>query len=167
MRAVTILMLLAVVGLSACTTVPLGPGTAAFPGPGKPFDQFQAEDATCRQWARQQAGTTPEGAAAKSTATSATLGTLLGAGVGAAIGAVTGHPGTGAAVGAGGGLLAGSAVGVGAGQSASAQTQRRYDNAYTQCMYASGNQVPGVVPAPAPRGPAVAPPPPPPPPPAS
>jgi uncharacterized protein YceK len=42
--------------LNGCATVPTGPRVMVLPGPGKPFDQFQAEDATCRQWARQQIG---------------------------------------------------------------------------------------------------------------
>src|SRR2546426_5272530 len=106
--------------LGACATVPLGPSVMVLPGTGKSFDQFQADDAVCRQWASLQTGTTPQGAAGSSTAKSAALGTLLGAGLGAAIGAATGHPGVGAAVGAGGGLLAGAAGGGRAGGEAGA-----------------------------------------------
>jgi hypothetical protein len=46
------------------------------------------------------------------------------------------------------------------------EVQRRYDNAYVQCMYAKGNQVPGrapATPAASPTPPAGTPPPPPPP----
>ncbi|HKW93428.1 MAG TPA: glycine zipper family protein [Methylomirabilota bacterium] len=44
------------------------------------------------------------------------------------------------------------------------EVQRRYDNAYVQCMYAKGNQVPGRAPAQAaPPAPPAGPPPPPPP----
>ncbi|MBR7906336.1 hypothetical protein A8F17_14505, partial [Burkholderia cenocepacia] len=50
--------------------------------------------------------------------------------------------GTGAAVGAGAGLLAGSVVGAGAAQGSAYDVQRRYDYAYLQCMYATGNRVP-------------------------
>jgi hypothetical protein len=150
--------------LSACATVPLGPSVMVLPGTGKSFDQFQADDAVCRQWASMQTGTTPQQAAGSSTAKSAALGTLLGAGLGAAIGAATGHPGVGAAVGAGGGLLAGTAVGAGAGQTATYQVQQRYNNAYEQCMYAKGNQIPAAA-LPSPRGPSFSAPPPPPPPP--
>jgi hypothetical protein len=141
--------------LGACATVPAGPSVMALPGTGKSFDQFQADDLACRRWGSKQAGTTPEHASGLSTAEGAGLGTLIGAGLGAAIGAIAGHPGLGAAVGAGGGLLTGTAVGVGAGQRAGYQVQHRYDNAYEQCMYAKGNQVPTV----APRGPASIPPP--------
>ena len=134
--------LLCVLFLGACATVPPGPGITALPGTGKSFERFQTDDATCRQWAARETRATPAGAA---------------------LGAVTGHPAAGALVGAGGGLLTGSVFGAGAGQAAGLETQRRYDNTYTQCMYASGNQVPGA--APAPRGTVFAPPPPPPPPP--
>jgi hypothetical protein len=129
--------------LGACATVPTGPEVMALPGIGKSFAQFQIDDTVCRQWASQQTGTTPERAAGRSTAEGAGLGTLLGAGLGAAIGAATGHPGAGAAIGAAGGLLAGTGVGASRGEAAGYQTQRRYDNAYEQCMYAQGHQIPG------------------------
>jgi hypothetical protein len=132
----------------------------ALPGGGKSFDAFEGDDLVCRQWAAQQAGTTPERAGGLATAEGAGIGTLVGAGLGAALGAIGHNPGLGAAVGAGGGLLAGSAFGAGAGQQAAYEVQRRYDAAYEQCMYAKGNRVPGVAPAPA----ASIPPPPPPPP---
>src|SRR5256885_751011 len=110
-----VLALVFTLSLGACATVPLGPSVMVLPGTGKSFDQFQADDAVCRQWASVQTGTTPQQAAGSSTAKSGVLGTLLGAGLGAAIGAATGHPGVGAAVGAGGGLLAGTAGGGGGG----------------------------------------------------
>jgi hypothetical protein len=124
----------------ACATVPTGPGVMVLPGSGKSFEQFQIDDTVCRQWASQQTETTPERAAGLSTAEGAGLGTLLGAGLGAAIGAAAGHPGAGAAVGAAGGLLTGTAVGASRGGAAGHEVQRRYDNAYEQCMYAKGDQ---------------------------
>jgi hypothetical protein len=154
------LVLICGVLLGACATVPAGPSVMALPGTGKSFEQFQADDLVCRQWASQQTGTTPERASTLSAAEGAGLGTLLGAGLGAAIGAAAGNPGLGAAVGAGGGLLTGTAVGAHAGQGAGDRVQHRYDNAYEQCMYAKGNQVPaGIAPR---RGAASIPPPPPP-----
>src|SRR6266704_2912850 len=93
-----VLALVFTLSLGACATVPLGPSVMVLPGTGKSFDQFQADDAVCRQWASVQTGTTPQQAAGSSTAKSGVLGTLLGAGLGAAIGAATGHPGGGAAV---------------------------------------------------------------------
>lgn len=152
--------------LGACATAPSGPSVVALPGSGRSFETFQGDDLVCRQWASQQAGTTPEHAGGLTTAEHAGVGTLIGAGLGAALGAIAGNPGLGAAVGAGGGLLAGTAVGAGAGQRAATQVQSRYDAAYEQCMYAKGDQVPGVAPRPAvsfppPPPPSVPPPPPP------
>ncbi len=149
---------------SACATVPAGPSVMVLPGAGKPFEQFQAAAAVCRQWAQQRIGMAPGETASASTVGGAAAGTLLGAAAGAAIGAASGHPGVGAAVGAGSGLLLGTAVGASGGQSSGGELQRRYDMAYQQCMYAKGNQIPTVVHSPW-RGVAAPPPPPPPPPP--
>jgi hypothetical protein len=150
----------AAVLLAGCATLPTGPSVMALPAPGKPFEQFQAEDATCRQWAAQQVG--PPGApATQNTAVGAALGTAIGAGLGAGLGALAGHVGTGAAIGAGVGLLTGAAAGANADQASGWNAQRRYDMAYQQCMVAKGNQVPGAVRGP--RQPLAVPPPPPPP----
>jgi len=143
MRAKWIVPGLVVVLLGGCAMTPAGPTVLALPGTGKPFDQFQADDAACRSWAFQQAGgVTPGGAASSSAAASAALGTVLGAAAGAAIGAATGNPAAGAAIGAGGGLVTGGAFGLGAAQWSGAEAQHRYDTAYVQCMYARGNRVP-------------------------
>ena len=130
--------------LCGCATIPTGPSVRVMPAPGKPFEEFQADDAICRQWAAQQIGQSPQEAANQSTATGAVAGTAIGAGLGAVIGAASGHVGTGAAIGAGSGLLVGTAAGANAGQVSGYAAQRRYDNAYTQCMYSKGNQVPGM-----------------------
>ncbi len=161
-RHVAVPALVGVLALAACTTIPAGPSVMVLPGTSKTFEQFQVDDAVCRQWGAQQVGITPRHAEAESTVAGAAVGTLVGAGLGAAIGAATGSPGAGAAIGAGAGLLGGTAVGASAGQSSSWSVQRRYDVAYQQCMYAKGNQIPGVVAA----SPRAAPTPPPPPPPA-
>ena len=128
--------------LTACATVPTGPSVMVLPGNGKNFEQFQTDDAVCRQWALQQTGTTPNEAGAASAVTSAAVGTVAGAALGAAIGAASGSPATGSAVGAGAGLLGGTMVGAGNAYGAGVSVQRRYDIAYMQCMYAKGNQVP-------------------------
>jgi Glycine-zipper domain len=138
----TILSVGACLVLTACATVPTGPSVMVLPGNGKNFDQFQGDDAVCRQWALQQTGTTPNKAGATSTVTGAAVGTVVGAGLGAAIGAAAGSPATGAAVGAGAGLFGGTAVGAGNAYDSGSSVQRRYDIAYMQCMYAKGNQVP-------------------------
>lgn len=51
--------------------------------------------------------------------------------------------GEGAAVGAALGALGGAAIGAGASGEAQDPIQRRYNIAYSQCMYSRGNQVPG------------------------
>ena len=129
-----------------CATVPTGPSVMVLPAQGKPFDQFRSEDALCRQWARQQIGLSPQETVNQNTTTGAVIGTIVGAGVGAALGAASGHAGQGAAIGAGTGLLFGAAEGSDTGRYYGYEAQRRYDHAYVQCMYAKGNQIPGVTP---------------------
>jgi len=128
--------------LAGCATLPTGPNVMVLPGNGKDFEQFQADDAVCRQWASQQIGTTAKQASTEATVTGAAVGTVLGAATGAAVGAASGHPATGAAVGSGIGLLGGTAAGADRAAGARATLQRRYDTAYMQCMYAKGNQIP-------------------------
>jgi len=135
----------ALVLLSGCVTLPTGPSVRVMPGQGKPFEQFRADDAICRQWAEQQLGISPQETVNQNAAGGAVAGTLIGAGLGAAIGAAAGNPGAGAAIGAGSGLLLGTASGADAGNAYGWEAQRRYDNSYVQCMYAKGNQVPGTV----------------------
>lgn len=136
--------------LAACAMPPPGPTVAALPGTGKSFEQFQREDAGCRQYADAQTGYGAATAQANQAGVgSALFGTGLGAAAGALIGAATGHAGAGAAIGAGSGLLFGSAVGAGNTAAAAGGIQRRYDISYMQCMAANGNRVPAV-PAPYP-----------------
>jgi hypothetical protein len=128
--AVSILLL-----LGGCASVPTGPSVMALPGTGKNFEQFRGDDGECRQYAQNQIGGADAGVDAG--VRSAAIGTAVGAIAGAVIG---GHEGAG--VGAGTGLLVGSMAGSGAAQSSAHSTQRNYDNAYVQCMYAKGHQVP-------------------------
>ena len=124
--------------LAGFASVPTGPSVMALPGSGKNFDQFRSDDAECRQYAQHQiGGVGADQAAVDAGVRSAVIGTVVGAVAGAAIG---GHDGAGA--GAGTGLLVGSMAGAGAAQSSAYATQRNYDNAYIQCMYAKGQQVP-------------------------
>jgi hypothetical protein len=113
------------------------------PATGKPFEVFQSEDAVCRRWAQQQIGMSPQDNYNQNAVSGAAVGTVVGAGIGALLGAASGHPGAGAAIGAGSGLLVGTATGADSGRVYGHEAQRRYDNSYLQCMYASGNQVPG------------------------
>jgi uncharacterized protein YcfJ len=174
MKTTMLVSLAALTALSACAAPPLGPTVAVMPGPNKPFDVFQTDQAVCRQFSEQQVGG-PEAANQTGTnqaLTGAAVGTLLGAGLGAALGAASGNAGAGAAIGAGAGAVGGTAVGASNAQNTHYSLQQRYDIAYQQCMYSRGNQVPGYAagpapyPAPgyAPPPPGYAPPPPPPPP---
>ena len=122
--------------LSGCAAPPMGPLVQVLPSPGKPYAQFVAEDNQCRATANsavagqaQVANNRAIGGAVLSTALGAGLGAIVGGGRGAAVGSVAG-------------------AGIGAGTSSGAQggIQAQYDSVYTQCMYASGNQVPGVTP---------------------
>lgn len=127
----------AAVVLSGCVTVPTGPSYSAMPGSRKSIDQFQFDDASCRQHAVQTTGATPNEASADAAIGSAVVGTILGAAVGGILG---GHEG--ARVGAGLGLLGGGVAGAGNAQAASYTTQQRLDNSYYQCMYSQGHKVP-------------------------
>jgi len=135
----------AVLLLSACTTMPTGPGVLVLPSPGKSLQDFQVEDMICRQWAGQQIGMSPQDIAAENTVKGAAVGTAIGAGAGALLGSASGDAGSGAAIGAGAGLLMGTAAGASSGQAYGWEAQERYDYAYVQCMYAKGNQIPGQV----------------------
>jgi len=123
--------------LSGCAQTPMGPTVQVMPGPGKSFDAFQYDQAGCKQFAQgavagqaQNANNRAIGAAA--------IGTVLGAGLGAAIGG-----GQGAAIGAGSGAIAGTGIGMSSSANEQYGIQQQYDNAFAQCMYAKGNQVPG------------------------
>jgi len=146
----SLLVLFTVVVLSGCATMPIGPTVSVMPSPGKPYEVFMTDDGVCREWAQQQiGGTSPSQTANENLAAGAVVGTVVGAGLGALIGAATGNAGAGAAIGAGAGLLGGTSIGSDAGAASGYQLQRRYDIAYQQCMYAKGNQIPGVVRRPA------------------
>ena len=153
--------LAAVLTLSACAAPPMGPTVAVMPGPNKPFDVFQQDQALCKDYANQQVAGGAEHANNQALG-GAVIGTLLGAGLGAAIGG-----GRGAAIGAASGAVVGTGYGMSSSAYANMPLQERYNVAYSQCMYSRGNQVPGYyyqsppsAPPPPPRR--MAPPPPPP-----
>ncbi|MDQ9125187.1 glycine zipper family protein [Serratia fonticola] len=127
--------------LAGCVSPPTGPEVTVLPGSGKSYQQFNRDDALCRNSAQTSISGGTQ-AATNNAVGSAAAGTVLGAAAGALIGAATGDAGAGAAIGAGSGLLLGSAVGSSAGQRRSDDLQQQYDIAYTQCMYARGDQVP-------------------------
>ena len=137
-RSAPLLALSALLLIGGCAVVPTGPSVLSLPGTGKSFDQFRIDDADCRQYALATiGGVGAEQAATTAGVRSAALGTVVGAAAGAAIGGQEG-----AGIGAGTGLLFGTVAGSGTGQSSSYDSQRRYDHAYIQCMYAKGHRVP-------------------------
>ena len=156
-----LVLCLAAAVLGGCATMPAGPSVMVLPEPGKPFEAFQSDDAACRQWAMQQIQVPPNEIVNKNLASGAAIGAVMGAGLGAAFGAASGKPATGAAIGASSGLVAGTAVASGPAHAAGGEAQRRYDNAYQQCMYAKGNQIPGSAITPPKRSRWIPPPPPP------
>lgn len=141
----TIFLFLALLIMNGCATIPSGPSVMVLPPPEKPFEVFLADDAICKQWAAQQIGQSPQQTVNQNTVTGAVAGTIIGAGLGAAIGSTSGDMGAGAAIGAATGLLFGTTAGADSARVYGWEAQRRYDIAYMQCMYAKGNQIPGVV----------------------
>jgi outer membrane lipoprotein SlyB len=136
--------------LAGCVTQPMGPTIPVMPGPNKSLEAFQADEATCEQYASHRVAGQAE--AANTTAVGeALLGTALGAGLGAAVGG-----GRGAEIGAASGAVVGTSVGANTSGWAQMSIQQRYDVSYAQCMETRGDHVPG------PRHPHRYPPPPPP-----
>jgi hypothetical protein len=72
--------------VAGCATVPTGPSVHVMPGPGKTFEQFQADDAGWRQWAAQQIGRSPLETINQNTGVGAAVGTATGKLLGADIG---------------------------------------------------------------------------------
>jgi hypothetical protein len=130
--------LLTAVLLSGCTRPPMGPTAVVMPAPGKPFGVFVQEQAMCKQFADGEVAGGASMSNLKEFGTAA-IGTALGAGLGAAVRGRRGAE-VGGALGAIGGVAAG------ANGSARDQNglQGRYNLAYTQCMFSSGNQVAGM-----------------------
>ena len=121
--------------LSACASTPMGPTVRALPAQGKPFEQFQMEQASCKQYAADQVRGQAESANSQGLL-EGLAGTALGAGLGAAVGG-----GQGAAIGAAAGAVAGTAVGSSTSSQQHKGIQQQYNDAYVQCMVAKGNQV--------------------------
>ena len=133
--------LCAVLLLQGCAETPLGPTVQVMPPPTKPFEIFQQDDASCRQFSTNQVAGQAERENNRAVG-AAFLGTVLGAGLGAAVGG-----GRGAAIGAGSGAIVGTGVGAGGSGATQGSIQQQYDIAYSQCMYSKGNIVPGAAPA--------------------
>ncbi|MDR3580239.1 MAG: glycine zipper family protein [Oryzomonas sp.] len=129
-----------------CATAPFGPTVNVMPAPGKPFEMFQKEQKDCEAWAFQQMGGQDAVDRANTSALlHGVVGTLVGTAIGATIGAGAGNAGAGAGIGAGAGMAAGTADGAGSSAHSTRVLQRLYNDAFEQCMYAKGNQVPSAM----------------------
>jgi len=123
------------VAVSAVACTPKYPLTTVLPGPQINFITFKAQDEACREWATERT---------HSNAAKITLGTVggtaLGAAVGIGVGALTANPHVliNGAIGGGVGALGGGALAT----RNTISVHDQYDRAYTQCMYAQGNQIP-------------------------
>jgi hypothetical protein len=140
-RIKPLIILSSLIILQSCASPPMGPTVQVLPSPTKPFSVFQQDQVDCKAYAQSQVAGQAEAANQKAVGT-AVVGTALGAALGAAVG---NHQGAG--VGAGVGALAGTGVAANGTQAAQQSIQDQYNNAYLQCMYSKGNQVPGVAPA--------------------
>jgi hypothetical protein len=124
---------------TGCATGPTGPMVRVMPAPNKPFEVFAQEQTDCERYASDQVAGGAE--AANNRALGATaIGAVLGLGIGAATGS-----GRAATVGAASGGAVGAVIGANQSSYAGYSLQRRYDIAFSQCMYAKGNQVPGMM----------------------
>jgi hypothetical protein len=136
----SLLVGIGVLALAGCaSTPPPGPSVMVLPGTGKSFEEFRHDDHDCRGYAYAQSGAQgADQAASNATANSAAVGAIVGTAAGAALGG-NGHA---ALAGAGVGTATGAMIGTSGAAQGSYSVQRRYDNAFTQCMYAKGNKVP-------------------------
>lgn len=98
------------------------------------------DEGQCKLFAQQAVQGQAENANLRG-AGAAALTTVLGAGLGGAIGG-----GRGAGIGAAGGALGGAGLGSAMSSKPQGSIQDQYNNAFAQCMYTHGNQVPGVGP---------------------
>jgi uncharacterized protein YcfJ len=115
----------------------MGPTVQVLPSPNKPFQVFQQDQFNCKQYAQSQVAGQAEAinqGAVGTTAAGVVLGGLLGAAIG-------NHQGAG--IGAATGAIVGSSAGANSSAYGQGSIQAQYNNAYVQCMYSRGNQVPG------------------------
>lgn len=139
-RKLTFIRLSPLLLLAACASPPMGPTVQVLPSPNKPFQVFQHDQFDCKQYAQSQVAGQAE-AINRGAAGTAAAGVVLGGLLGAAIG---NHQGAG--IGAGVGAIAGTSAGANSSAYGQGSIQAQYNNAYVQCMYSKGNQVPGAGP---------------------
>jgi hypothetical protein len=114
------------------------------PSPGKPLDLFTQEQKECEDFAfKQMGGQEAIDSANRKAVAKGIFGAILGTATGAVLGSAFGNAGQGSGIGAAAGILGGSAAGTNSSARSNYEFQRLYDIAYTQCMSAKGNQVPG------------------------
>jgi hypothetical protein len=150
-HAITAAVLCGVVAAPAAAEV------FVYPKQGQSQQQFEQDQFSCHNWAKQQTGVDPSQSYASASPQTApqTGGALRGGARGAAVGAIGGaiggDAGKGAAIGAGVGAATGAIrqrsaneQAAAANQQAMAQQQQslgRYDQAYAACMGGRGYQV--------------------------
>lgn len=120
--------------LSACAGR-MAPTVAIMPAPNKPFDVFQHDQTVCQEYANTLLAPLVQQADGQAI-WSALIGTALGAAVGG---------GRGAGIGAASGAIVGTSTGALSSQFAG-MTLQQFEIAFSHCMYAKGNQVPGFQP---------------------
>jgi hypothetical protein len=140
--AVLAICAISALSASGCANAPLGPTVQVMPAPGKPFELFQQDQQACRAYAFNAIG----GQAAvdqvnQQSLLNGAVATGAGALIGAMAGSAGGHTGAGAQIGAAGGATVGTGLAADNSARGNAQLQQMYDAAYTQCMYAKGDQV--------------------------
>lgn len=134
----SLLLAISAATLSACVSIPNAPTVAVMPAPNKPMEVFQQDDFACRNYAQQTVGVNASDAAAQNVAGGVVVGATLGAIAGAALGGR--HFANDTAV---FGAMMGGSMGANSGAYVGYDVQRRYNMAYSQCMYSKGNQVQG------------------------
>lgn len=126
--------------LAGCVTAgKTGPSVDATPGRGKSPEQFSRDERACQIRAFIAVGRRGNGG--ETNVDDAIVGTAVGAGLGSIIGAGFGHFGSGAAIGAGTGLMAGSLSSESKARAARAPVQKKYDSVYVRCMTGRGHRV--------------------------
>jgi hypothetical protein len=124
--------------LSGCASPPMGPTAIVMPASGKPFEAFAQDQTMCKQFADGQVDNGADMSNLRQIGTVA-VSTLLGGGLGAAL-----RGAHGAEIGSAMGAITGAAMGGRGSAHDQNGLQNRYNLAYSQCMYARGNQVPGM-----------------------
>lgn len=134
---VSFVVLSSLLVLASCAFAPMGPTVQVLPSPTKPFQVFQQDQADCKQYAQSEVAGQAD-AVNQNAVGSAAIGAVLGGVLGAAVGNRQG-----AGVGGAFGAVAGSSAGANSSAYGQRSIQIQYNNAYLQCMYSKGNQIPG------------------------